>query len=147
MWLILQDAIENIHLYLIICHSFSHSDAANKGTRAALIKAARGCLLGAIRILNCILYNEKYFLNISIIVSITIAVVASLIFSIATCSNPNYLKWYQKALQHYECRWVCDPKPTQDCKFCNKGKKNSITTYYILYSLVRVSFSKHYNIC
>ena len=49
---VLQDTIENIHLYLMIRHSFPRSGAAIEGTRAALIKAARGRLPGAAGILN-----------------------------------------------------------------------------------------------
>jgi hypothetical protein len=101
---VLQDAIEYIHLYLMIHHSFPRSGAAVEGTRAALVKASRSRLPGAAGILNRILYDEEYFLNMSVIVSITSRrVVASLTFLIAACSNPNYSKWHQGALRPYGC--------------------------------------------
>lgn len=69
--LVLQDAIENVHVYLVLHHAFPDSSVVLEGARAALRKATKGRLPDSAGILNRLRFDEEYFLNMSVIVSIT----------------------------------------------------------------------------
>jgi hypothetical protein len=68
---VLQDAIENVLSLLVSIHAFPDPDAAIEFTRTALKDAAEARLPGAVAIFNRLLADEEYFLNMSVIVSIS----------------------------------------------------------------------------
>jgi len=100
---VLQDAIENVHAYLVFRNAFPDGCAALTATRAALDNAALVRSPGAADIYNRLRSDEEYLLNMSVIVSITSLVRASLTFLIAACPYTDYPKWHQGALWCYGC--------------------------------------------
>jgi len=65
--LVLQDAIENVHMYLVFYHAFPDASVALAKTRDALTRAARARSPGAMAIHNRLLSDEEYLLNMSVI--------------------------------------------------------------------------------
>jgi hypothetical protein len=91
--LVLQDAIDHVHVYLAFRHAFPDSGVAVACTRARFP--------GAAGIHNRLISDEEYFLNMSVIVSIRYLAMTSLTYLIAACTDSNYSKWHQGALQRY----------------------------------------------
>lgn len=97
--IVLQDAIENVHAHLLIHDSYPNAAVMTQCMRGALVSAARGRFPGAAAIHNRLLIDEEYLANMSVIVSMAYRMMASLILLVATCSDPNYPKQHQGALQ------------------------------------------------
>ena len=71
---VLQDAIENVHAYMVFRHGFPDAGAALAGTRAALVNAATAHFPSTAVLHNRLLSDEEYMANMVIIVSIPYAV-------------------------------------------------------------------------
>ncbi|KAN0109460.1 hypothetical protein V8E52_009254 [Russula decolorans] len=65
--LVLQDAIENMHAFLLFRHAFPDPDLVVEGAKAALTRAARARFPGAARVHERLLSDEEYILNMTII--------------------------------------------------------------------------------
>jgi hypothetical protein len=91
---VLQDTIENVHAYLVLHYAFPNAGVTLTATRGALDAAAVARSPGAADIYNHLRSDKEYFLNMSVIVSITSLARVSLTFLIATCSDTNYSKWH-----------------------------------------------------
>jgi hypothetical protein len=90
--LVLQDAIENMHAFLLFRHAFPDPDLVVEGAKAALTRAARARFPGAARVHERLLSDEEYILNMTVIVSPSYLSMASLTFLIASCSDPDHPK-------------------------------------------------------
>jgi hypothetical protein len=99
--IVLQDAIENVHLHLVFRHAFPTAPDLVNSTRLALVDAARECSPRTAVIHERLLVDEEYLEDMSFIVSITFVAMTFLIFLIAACLDPNYPEGYQGALQQY----------------------------------------------
>ncbi|KAN0118798.1 hypothetical protein V8E52_004909 [Russula decolorans] len=65
--LVLQDAIENMHAFLLFRHAFPDPDLVVEGAKAALTRAARARFPGAARVHERLLSDEEYILNMTVI--------------------------------------------------------------------------------
>lgn len=99
--MVLQDAIENVHVNLLFRHSFPDPDGALSNTETALLDATRARLPRTAAILDRLQSDKNYLANMSVIVSLTYHATALLTLSIAACSDPNYSRGDQRALQRY----------------------------------------------
>jgi len=69
--MVLQDAIENMHVNLLFHHSFPNATIALASTKAALEDAAKARLPRTAAILNRLRSDVEYLANMSVIVSLT----------------------------------------------------------------------------
>jgi hypothetical protein len=90
--LVLQDAIENMHVFLLFRHAFPDPNLVVEGAKAALTRAARAHFPGAARVHERLLSDKEYILNMTVIVSPSYLSMASLTFLIASCSDPDHPK-------------------------------------------------------
>ena len=67
---ILQDAIDIVHLDLLFIHAFSNADMANESVKKALVKAAKAHLPATAAILDCLRSDSTYLAKLGRIVSV-----------------------------------------------------------------------------
>jgi hypothetical protein len=65
--LVLQDAIKNMHAFLLFRHAFPNPDLVVEGAKAALTRAARARFPGVARVHERLLSDEEYILNMTVI--------------------------------------------------------------------------------
>lgn len=78
--MVLQDAIENMHAFLVFRSAFPDPNLVAEGAKAALMKAARGRFPGASPVHDRLISDEEYNQNMTVIVSGTFIAMASLTF-------------------------------------------------------------------
>ena len=90
--LVLQDAIENVHAFLLFRNAYPSPGLVVTSAKGALVNAAKARFPGAAHVHNRLVSDEEYFLNMSVIVSSTYFAMALLTCLIAPCSDPDHLK-------------------------------------------------------
>ena len=76
--LVIQDAIENVHAFMLFRNAYPNPALVVSSAKAALVNAATARLPGAAHVHQCLVSDEEYFLNMSVIVSYTYLAMSSL---------------------------------------------------------------------